>query len=165
MLDRLHPLSTPHLTDTQATPVRYTVVSPPCSEDRDDTSMALTLGPGPRPSPIAGQSAGLFHRRGNRLSADRLGRLVQACGRWLRLTDGNFAMNQARYSSGEWVVAQARYFLRFPLSVRDQKSMLSTYFDTNPFDNLLKLNRLTASDLGELQSAIRTRKLAIVSNI
>jgi hypothetical protein len=42
--------------------------------------------------------------------------------------------------------------------------MLSAYFDTNPFDTLLKLNRLTASDLSELRSAIQTRRMAIVSN-
>ena len=44
-------------------------------------------------------------------------------------------------------------------------AMLSAYFDTNPFDNLLKLNQLTASDLAELRSEIETRKLDVVSNI
>ena len=43
--------------------------------------------------------------------------------------------------------------------------MFCAYFDTSLFDNLLKLNRLTAADLTELRSAIQTRRLAIVSNI
>jgi hypothetical protein len=43
--------------------------------------------------------------------------------------------------------------------------MLCAYFDTNLFDNMLKLNRLAATDLAELRSAIRTQRLAVVSNI
>jgi hypothetical protein len=43
--------------------------------------------------------------------------------------------------------------------------MLCAYFDTNPFDNLLKLNGLKASDLAELRSAIKRQKLAVISNI
>jgi len=43
--------------------------------------------------------------------------------------------------------------------------MLCAYFDTNPFDNLLKLNPQTVTDLAELRSAIQTQRLAVVSNI
>lgn len=44
-------------------------------------------------------------------------------------------------------------------------AMLSAYFDTSPFDNLLKVNRLAASDLAELRSAVQAQKLAVVSNM
>jgi len=42
--------------------------------------------------------------------------------------------------------------------------MLSAYFDTNPFDNLLKLNGLTQADLEALRSAIQDGKLSVVAN-
>lgn len=73
-----------------------------------------------------------------------------------------FAPNGAE-REGE--AARGFHFLRSAFSVRDLMAMLSAYFDTNPFDNLLKLNQLTASDLAELRAAIQTGKLAVVSNI
>jgi hypothetical protein len=61
--------------------------------------------------------------------------------------------------------ARGRIFLGALASAKYQVAMLCAYFDTNPFDNLLKLNRLAATDLAELRSAIRRQQLAVVSNV
>jgi hypothetical protein len=61
--------------------------------------------------------------------------------------------------------ARGRIFLGALASAKYHVAMLCAYFDTNPFDNLLKLNRLAATDLAELRSAIRRQQLAVVSNV